>query len=60
MIEYVLIIWLGTMDNFAVYSSFKTMKECEDKRQQVTKALTQADSEMRVSCRVRYTSKENK
>jgi len=55
MIKYVLIIWLGTMENYAEYAEFNSYKECEEKRTQVLKALTQAQSQMNVNCRARYT-----
>ena len=58
MIKYVLILWLGTTDNFTDYSEFKTMKECEAKKEQITKALRQANSELKVQCRVRYEVKK--
>ena len=34
------------------------MKECEVKKEQITKALQQANSELRVQCRVRYEVKK--
>jgi len=54
MISYVLIIWLGNVDNFSDYDTFKTLKECEEKRIQVLKALKQADSKMSVMCKTRF------
>ena len=49
--DWVLIIWLGTTSNFAVYQEFKTMEQCLDKQFLVQKALKQADSKMNVTCR---------
>ena len=49
--KWFLAIWLVTPDNYAVYAEFKTLQQCQDKRIQVEKALTQAESKMRVECR---------
>ena len=50
MIKFVLIVWVGSVSNFADYSEFNTMAECEEKRQQVAKALLMAESSFRVEC----------
>jgi len=60
MIKYVLIIWLGTIDNFADYAEFYSYKECEEKRAQVLRALIQAQSQMNLTCRIRYTMEEKR
>lgn len=49
--KWFLAIWLATPDNYTIYSEFKTLAECQEKRIQVEKALTQAESKMRVDCR---------
>jgi len=58
MVKFVLIVWVGTVSNFADYSEFNTMAECEEKRQQVAKALLMAESNFRVECKVRYTEEK--
>lgn len=47
---WALIIWLGTPDNFAIYSTFDTLEECRTKMAQVQRALDQSGSAMRLSC----------
>jgi hypothetical protein len=49
--KWFLAIWLITPDNYAVYSEFKTLNQCQEKKIQIEKALTQAESKMRVDCR---------
>jgi len=49
--KWFLAIWLVTPDNFAIYAEFKTQQQCQEKRMQVEKALTQAESKMKVDCR---------
>jgi|GEM_PF-4740577 len=49
--NWVLIIWLAVPSNYTVYDKFETLKACQEKRDMVTKALTQANSDMRVTCR---------
>ena len=57
MVSYLLIIWLGVVDNFAIVDEFKHEKDCLAKKNTYEKALKQANSQMLVSCRVRYQSK---
>ena len=57
MVSYLLIIWLGIVDNFAIVDEFKHEKDCLAKKNTYEKALKQANSQMSVSCRVRYQSK---
>ena len=49
--KWFLAIWLITPDNYAAYSEFKTLQQCQDKKTQVEKALSQAESKMKVDCR---------
>ena len=49
--KWFLAIWLITPNNYAIYAEFKTQRECQEKQMQVQKALTQAESKMRVDCR---------
>ena len=51
--KWVLIIWLADPSNFTVYETFDTVNRCTDKKQSVTKALSQAKSKMQVECRQR-------
>lgn len=57
MVSYLLIIWLGSIENFAIVEEFKNEKECLVKKHTFEKALKQARSQMNVSCRVKYQSK---
>jgi len=54
MVSYLLVIWLGVVDNFAIVDEFKHEKDCLAKKNTYEKALKQANSQMSVSCRVRY------
>lgn len=49
--NWALVIWLAVPTNYTVYDKFETLKACQEKRDMVSKALTQAKSEMRVTCR---------
>ena len=49
--KWALVIWLSIPDNYTIYDQFKTLSECLDKQQQVSRALKQANSEMMVNCR---------
>lgn len=49
--NWVLVIWLVVPSNYTVYEQFNTLQECHNKRETVYKALKQADSEMKLSCR---------
>jgi hypothetical protein len=51
--KWVLIIWLADPSNFTVYETFDTINRCIDKKQSVTKGLSQAGSKMQVECRQR-------
>jgi hypothetical protein len=57
MVSYLLVIWLGVVDNFAIVDEFKHEKDCLAKKNTYEKALKQANSEMAVTCRVRYQGK---
>jgi hypothetical protein len=62
--NWALVIWLASSgsDNFSVYERFATLEECLDKKQTVSKALDQSNSNMRVVCRpiAKGGQKENK
>jgi predicted aconitase len=49
--KWVLIIWLGSTNNYAVYETFKTVEECAAKQETIYKALKQAESKMQLTCR---------
>jgi len=49
--KWVLIIWLGTQNNYTVYESFETSEQCFQKKDLVTKALQQVESKMNLTCR---------
>jgi hypothetical protein len=49
--NWFLAIWLITPSNYAVYSEFKTLQQCQEKKMQIEKALLQAESKMKVDCR---------
>jgi hypothetical protein len=62
--KWALVIWLSGSgsDNFSVYERFVTLENCLDKKQTVSKALDQTNSNMRVVCRpiAQGGQKENK
>ena len=49
--NWVLVIWLAVPTNYTVYEQFEDLKSCMNKRDMVQRALNQADSQMKVSCR---------
>ena len=51
--NWVLIVWLSTPNNFTVFDRFSTIEECLAKKETLTKALTQTESKMNVDCRKR-------
>ena len=51
--NWVLIVWLSTPNNFTVFDRFSTIEECLAKKETITKALTQTESKMNVDCRKR-------
>ncbi len=51
--NWVLIVWLATPNNFTVFDRFSTLEECLAKKETVVKALTQTESRMNVDCRKR-------
>lgn len=48
--SWALIIWLGVQSNNAIYAEFETQQACEQKREQVQRALDQAKSTLKLSC----------
>ena len=51
--NWVLIVWLSTPNNFTVFDRFSTFDECLAKKEMVVKALSQTESKMNVDCRKR-------
>ncbi len=51
--NWVLVIWLASSNNFTIYEKFETQQACLDKLATVSKALKQADSKMSIECRTR-------
>ena len=51
--NWVLIVWLSTPNNFTVFDRFSTIEDCLAKKEIVIKALSQAESKMNVDCRKR-------
>ena len=51
--NWVLIIWLASPNNYTIYEKFSTQESCLEKQEIVTKALKQADSKMLTECRPR-------
>lgn len=51
--EWVLVIWLASSNNFTIYEKFHTQEACLEKRTIVSKALNQANSKMQTECRTR-------
>lgn len=48
--SWALIIWLGVQSNNTIYAEFSTQQACEQKREQVQRALDQAQSKLKLSC----------
>jgi hypothetical protein len=51
--NWVLVVWLASSNNFTIYEKFPTQEACMEKQITVTKALNQADSKMKTECRKR-------
>lgn len=51
--NWVLVIWLASSNNFTIYEKFESQQACLDKMATVTKALKQVDSKMTIECRTR-------
>ena len=51
--NWVLVIWLASSNNFTIYEKFETQQACLDKLATVSKALKQTDSKMNLDCRNR-------
>lgn len=50
--KWVLIIWLGSSNNFTVFDKFINEKDCIEKQVTLNKALNQASSKMQTECRL--------
>lgn len=48
---WVLVIWLGTFDNYTIHDKFKNLEECLDSQARLTRALNYASSPMKAVCR---------
>ena len=51
--NWVLVIWLASSNNFTIYEKFETQQACLDKLATVQKALAQSGSKMNLDCRNR-------
>jgi len=51
--NWVLVIWLASSNNFTIYEKFETEQQCLEKQQTVIRALKQTDSKMKTECRTR-------
>lgn len=51
MLKYILVVWFVTPSNFAIHTEFDNEKACEEKKQQLQRALAQAKSNMQTECR---------
>ena len=51
--NWVLVIWLASSNNFTVYEKFATQEECLSKQAIVTRALNGVESKMKTECRTR-------
>ena len=51
--NWVLVIWLASSNNYTIYEKFPTQEACLEKQAIVIKALNQAESKMVTECRKR-------
>jgi hypothetical protein len=51
--NWVLVVWLASSNNYTIYEKFPTQEDCVEKQATVIKALKQADSKMKTECRMR-------
>jgi hypothetical protein len=51
--NWVLVIWLASSNNYTIYEKFETEQQCLEKQQTVIRALKQTDSKMKTECRTR-------
>ena len=48
---WVLVIWLGTFDNYTIHDKFETLEGCLENQARLTRALKYVDSKMKAVCR---------
>jgi hypothetical protein len=48
---WVLVIWVGTFDNFTIHDKFENIEQCLDNQARLTRALKQVESKMKSVCR---------
>jgi hypothetical protein len=51
--NWVLVIWLASSNNYTIYEKFQSEESCLSKQKTVVSALSQADSKMKTECRTR-------
>ena len=51
--NFVLVIWLASANQYTVYEKFPSIEACLDKQKTVIAALNQAGSKMQTECRGR-------
>ena len=51
--EWVLVIWLASANNFTIYEKFQSEEMCLEKQETVRKALKQTESKMQTNCQKR-------
>ena len=47
----VLVIWVGTFDNFTIHDKFENIEQCLDNQARLSRALKQVESKMKSVCR---------
>ena len=48
---WVLVIWLGSFDNYTIHDKFETLEACKENQARLTRALKQVNSPMKAVCR---------
>jgi hypothetical protein len=48
---WVLVIWVGTFDNFTIHDKFENIEQCLDNQARLSRALKQVESKMKSVCR---------
>ena len=48
---WVLVIWVGTFDNYTIHDKFENIEQCLDNQARLTRALNQVNSKMKAVCR---------
>ena len=51
MYTWVLVIWVGTFDNFTIHDKFENIEQCLDNQARLSRALKQVESKMKSVCR---------